>query len=216
MYNAVRGTYARADLLHPRRTHGGPSARLRHRPRGRVALGGPRPADRRNALRGARAPGHGGPRRAGSRGARERAPPALLPPHRRGGDGARRGGRAVALLGRGCPRPALGSAAAAREGCVGMRHSIRDRLLRLCSHSYPRAVRERDGEAIVDLAGELADAGSSPLREAAGLVLGGASVRLRGTIGGLAAAPWQEARARVALPLAAALFALAAVWAGRS
>jgi len=97
-----------------------------------------------------------------------------------------------------------------------MRHSIRDRLLRLCSHSYPRAVRERDGEAIVDLAGELADAGSSPLREAAGLVLGGASVRLRGTIGGLAAAPWQEARARVALPLAAALFALAAVWAGRS
>jgi hypothetical protein len=97
-----------------------------------------------------------------------------------------------------------------------MSPSTRDALLRLCSHTYPRAIRERDGEAIVDLARELADAGSSPLREAAGLLLGGTSVRLRATVSGLAAAPWHEARARLALPLAAALFALAAVWAGRS
>jgi hypothetical protein len=97
-----------------------------------------------------------------------------------------------------------------------VRDSTRDALLRLCSHTYPRAVRERDGEAIVDLASELVDAGSSPLREAAGLLLGGTSVRLRTTIGGLTAAPWHEARARLALPLAAALFALAAVWAARS
>lgn len=97
-----------------------------------------------------------------------------------------------------------------------MRHSTRDALLRLCSHTYPRAIRERDGEAIVDLARDLVDAGSSPLREAAGLLLSGTSVRLRATVSGLVAAPWHEARARLALPLAAALFALAAVWAGRS
>jgi hypothetical protein len=97
-----------------------------------------------------------------------------------------------------------------------VRDSTRDALLRLCSHAYPRAVRERDGAAIVDLALELVEAGSSPLREAAGLLLGGTSVRLRATISGLAAAPWHEARARLALPLAAALFALAAAWAGRS
>jgi hypothetical protein len=97
-----------------------------------------------------------------------------------------------------------------------VRPSTRDALLRLCSHAYPRATRERDGEAVVDLARELVDAGSSPLREAAGLLLGGASLRLRATIGGLAGVPWHAARARIALPLAAALFALAAVWAGRS
>jgi hypothetical protein len=97
-----------------------------------------------------------------------------------------------------------------------VRDSTRDALLRLCSHTYPRDVRERDGEALVDLASELVDAGSSPLREAAGLLLGGTSARLRAAIGGLTAAPWREARARLALPLAAALFALAAVWAARS
>ncbi len=97
-----------------------------------------------------------------------------------------------------------------------MRPSTRDALLRLCSHTYPRATRERDGEAIVDLARELVDAGSSPLREAGGLLLGGTAVRVRATVSGVAAAPWHEARARLALPLAAALFALAAVWAGRS
>jgi hypothetical protein len=97
-----------------------------------------------------------------------------------------------------------------------VRHSTRDALLRLCSHAYPRAVRERDGEAIVDLAHELVDEGSNPLREAAGLLLGGASLRVRATISGLAAAPWNDARSRLGLPLAAALFALAAAWAGRS
>jgi primosomal replication protein N len=97
-----------------------------------------------------------------------------------------------------------------------MKAAGRDALLRLCSHAYPRAVRERDGDAIVDLAQELVEAGSSPLREAAGLVSGGASVRVRASATGVASAPWHEARARLALPLAAALFALVAAWAGRS
>ena len=97
-----------------------------------------------------------------------------------------------------------------------MKPSARDALLRLCTRAYPRAARERDGDAISDLAIELVEAGSSPLREAAGLVAGGWSVRLRGGARGLAAAPWGEARAALALPLAAALFALAATAAGRA
>lgn len=97
-----------------------------------------------------------------------------------------------------------------------MRGSTRDALLRLCWHAYPRRVREHHGETILDLAHELVEAGSSPFREAAGLLVGGTSVRLRATISGLASAPWHEARARLALPLAAALFALAAAWAARS
>jgi hypothetical protein len=97
-----------------------------------------------------------------------------------------------------------------------MRSRGRDALLRLSYRAYPRAVRERDGAALIDLARDLVDAGSSSLREAGGLLLGGTSLRLRGAIGRFAAARWHEARARLALPLAAALFALTAVWAARS
>jgi hypothetical protein len=95
-----------------------------------------------------------------------------------------------------------------------MRGSTRAALLRLCSHAYPRSAREQHGEALVDLAEELVEAGSHPWREAAGLVAGGSLARLRGVMGGVAAAPWHEARARLALPLAAALFALTATGAG--
>jgi hypothetical protein len=84
-----------------------------------------------------------------------------------------------------------------------MKAAARRALLRLSSHAYPRAVRERDGEALVDLAQELVDAGSSSLREAAGLVRGGASVRLSGALGLLTGSPWHEARGRLALPRAA-------------
>jgi hypothetical protein len=94
--------------------------------------------------------------------------------------------------------------------------STRAALLRLCSHAYPRSVRERDGAALVDLAEELVEGGSSPLREAAGLVRAGTSARLRAEIGAIAQAPWFAARARLALPLAAATFALAAAGAGRA
>jgi hypothetical protein len=97
-----------------------------------------------------------------------------------------------------------------------VKQAARRALLRLCSHAYPRAVRERDGEALIDLAQELVEAGSSPLREAAGLAWGGASARLSGALRLLTGSPWHEARGRLALPLAAALFALAAVGAARA
>jgi hypothetical protein len=97
-----------------------------------------------------------------------------------------------------------------------MKPSRREALLRLCAHAYPAAVRRRDGEALVDLAVELTEAGSSPLREAGGLLRNGAAVRMRSFFGGLAGVPWSDARARLALPLAAALFAVAAAGAGRA
>ncbi|HEV7846894.1 MAG TPA: hypothetical protein VGO83_11605, partial [Thermoleophilaceae bacterium] len=97
-----------------------------------------------------------------------------------------------------------------------MRESTRSALLRLCSSAYPRSERERHGEALVDLAEELVEAGASPLREAAGLLRGGTAARLRVALGAVAAAPWHDARERLALPLAAALFALAATDAGRA
>jgi hypothetical protein len=85
---------------------------------------------------------------------------------------------------------------------------VKDRLLRLCLRAYPPAVREHDGDALVDLASEAAEGGSSALREAVGLVAGGARARVRRASHELAAAPWHEARARLALPLAAALLAV--------
>ena len=91
-----------------------------------------------------------------------------------------------------------------------------DALLRLCARAYPRSARERDGQPIVDLAAELAEGESSRLREAGGLLRAGAAARARAGLGDLASVPWRDARARLALPLAAALFALAAAYAGRS
>ncbi len=97
-----------------------------------------------------------------------------------------------------------------------MRPAARDALLRLAARAYPNAARERDGDALLDLASELAEDRSSTLREAAGLVRGGASARMNGLAGQIALAPWHAARERLALPLAAALFALAAVGAARA
>jgi hypothetical protein len=97
-----------------------------------------------------------------------------------------------------------------------MKPSRRSALLRLGARAYPRSVRERDGEVLVQLAEELVEAGSSPFREAAGLVRAGTSARLGAELGAIAQAPWREARARLALPLAAALFALAATGAARA
>ena len=86
---------------------------------------------------------------------------------------------------------------------------MNDRLLRLCLRAYPRALRDSDGETLLDLARELVDAGSSPLREAAGLLGGGVRLRARLAAHELGEAPWREARALLALPLAAALLAVA-------
>jgi hypothetical protein len=96
-----------------------------------------------------------------------------------------------------------------------MKPSRRDALLRLCLHAYPSTVRRRDGEALVDLAAELADGGSSPLREAVALLRNGAGQRAGSLLRGVAGAPWRDARAHLALPLTAALFAVAAVGVGR-
>ncbi len=97
-----------------------------------------------------------------------------------------------------------------------MSAGMRDALLRLCLRAYPRAVRERDADAILDLARELVEEGASPVREGVGLLASGTSLRLRSAGASLTGAPWRAARARLALPLAAALFAVAATWAGRS
>ncbi len=97
-----------------------------------------------------------------------------------------------------------------------MKPTARDALLRLAAHAYPRGVRAADGETMLDLARELVEAGSSPLREAAGLIRGGASVRVFGALRLLRRSPWGEARARLALPLAAAVFAMAAAGAGNA
>jgi hypothetical protein len=97
-----------------------------------------------------------------------------------------------------------------------VRPSARDALLSLCARAYPKAARERDGDALLDLASELAEDRSSTLREAAGLVRSGASARIRGLAGRIALVPLRAARERLALPLAAALFALAAVGAARA
>jgi hypothetical protein len=91
-----------------------------------------------------------------------------------------------------------------------------DKLLRMCLRAYPRGVRERDGEVLLDLARELVEGGSSPLRQAAGLVGGGAAARLRRRMAGASRLPWWEARSRLALPLAAALLALMLVGAERA
>jgi len=78
---------------------------------------------------------------------------------------------------------------------------MREWLLRLCLHAYPRARRARDGEVLCDLAGELS-AGRGVAREALGLLRGGLAARA-GELAGRTRAPWGEALRRLALPLAA-------------
>lgn len=83
-----------------------------------------------------------------------------------------------------------------------MTDRVVDRLLRFCLRGYPRAHRERDGEVLLALAIELSRHGSSPWREAAGLLRGGMAERVRIRWRGLVRAPWRAALARLALPLA--------------
>jgi hypothetical protein len=86
---------------------------------------------------------------------------------------------------------------------------MRDLLLRLCMRAYPRSMRKRDGEVLLDLTRELVEDGSPAFRQAAGLLRGGTRSRLRHAASGSQCLPWSEARSRLALPLAAALFAVA-------
>jgi hypothetical protein len=86
---------------------------------------------------------------------------------------------------------------------------MRDLLLRLCMRAYPRSMRKRDGEVLLDLTRELVEDGSPAVRQAAGLLRGGTRSRLRHAASGSQSLPWSEARSRLALPLAAALFAVA-------
>jgi hypothetical protein len=82
------------------------------------------------------------------------------------------------------------------------------RLLRCALLAYPRVRRERDGAVLLDCAAELAAAGSSPAREAVGLVAGGIAARAGVARAELRAAPWRAAGVRLALPLACANLAL--------
>jgi hypothetical protein len=93
---------------------------------------------------------------------------------------------------------------------------VTDRLLRLCLRAYPREARERDGEVLLGLARDLVKGGSPPLRQAVGLLRGGAGSWLRHGKNELRELPWLEARSRLAVPLAAALLALVLVGAERS
>jgi hypothetical protein len=89
------------------------------------------------------------------------------------------------------------------------------RLLRAALLAYPRECRERDGEVLLDCAAELARSGSSPVREAAGLVGGGLAARARAACRDVLDAPWGAALERMAVPLAASNLALWAVGAAR-
>lgn len=71
-------------------------------------------------------------------------------------------------------------------------------ILQLCSRAYPR----EDRALVLSLAEELVDGGAPAYREAAGLVRGGLEARLR-----LSGAPWDEAFALLALPVAGLLLA---------
>ncbi len=84
----------------------------------------------------------------------------------------------------------------------------RSRLLRAALRAYPKAVRERDGDVLLDCAADLAGDGGSRAREAAGLVRGGLAQRAHVARGDLGAIPWRAAAERLAVPLAAANLAV--------
>lgn len=86
---------------------------------------------------------------------------------------------------------------------------MRDRVLRLCLHAYPEPARDRDGRAIIDLAREACCRSRLGfLREAAGMLVGGAKARCALVRHDITAAPWGAALEHSALPLAVALFCL--------
>jgi hypothetical protein len=93
---------------------------------------------------------------------------------------------------------------------------VSDRILRLCLRAYPAPTRAQEGEILLGLARDLVADGSSPLRECAGLLAGGAAARAKLTRREVACAPWTTARSRLALPLAAALLAVVVGGAARA
>ncbi len=86
---------------------------------------------------------------------------------------------------------------------------MKDLMLRLSLYAYPRARRRRDGRAIIDLARDLASEGRLAfLRETTGLLWGGVRERAGLVRLDFVAAPWSQARERLALPLAAGILCL--------
>lgn len=83
-----------------------------------------------------------------------------------------------------------------------------DRILRACLRAYPRARREQEGDVLLSLAQDLTRDGSSLVREACGLIAGGLADRVLLARSEVAGAPWHSARARLALPVSAALLAV--------
>lgn len=75
--------------------------------------------------------------------------------------------------------------------------------LRIALRAYPKADRAGYGEELLEAALELADHGSSPLREAVGLLRGGGEARLVRTRLGLGAVGLRAGLRQLALPLAA-------------
>ena len=95
-------------------------------------------------------------------------------------------------------------------------HQKGPRRIRWALYAYPPELRRAEGDVLVSLASDLVEAGgSSPSREAAGLVRDGLAQRL----GVTARAPWRAALRRVALVAAGAMCALvwgvAAWWLGK-
>jgi hypothetical protein len=85
-------------------------------------------------------------------------------------------------------------------------------LLRLSLRAYPRAIREQDGKAILDLATELSAQGPAALsRESCGLLAGGLKAQLRFFGLYMRHLPWRAAREWVAFPVSVALFCMISV-----
>jgi hypothetical protein len=84
-----------------------------------------------------------------------------------------------------------------------------DRIFEICSRSIPRAQRHADGDAITDLAAEMATSGrSSVAREAFGIVRFGIRQRIRQPAGRVTELPWREALWMLAGPVTAVQFAV--------
>jgi hypothetical protein len=78
-----------------------------------------------------------------------------------------------------------------------------ERLLRICLIAYPRTRRRTDGQELLGTALELAGGGSSGLREARGLLIGGLMARVSTFTHRVRSAPWRGGLQTLALPLAA-------------
>ncbi len=86
---------------------------------------------------------------------------------------------------------------------------MRERVLRLCLYAYPVSSRMRDGQAIIDLASELAaESGWAFAREVVGMIRGGLGARAKLVWLDFTGAPWRAALESLALPLAVAMLCL--------